>query len=111
SAHQEQHALTRRLILARRSYAALRSDNIHFEADDFVHEHVVRLSRWDEDGTTVLAALNFSGEPRRVSLYLPHSGIWHDVVGEHTFHLSAGTHHFDLAAWHGLLLVPLSARQ
>ena len=59
TAHHQHHDLVCRLIVARRTYAALRSDNIIFEADDFVRDQVVRLRRWDEQGTVVLAALNF----------------------------------------------------
>lgn len=95
--------------MARRTFAALRSDNIYFEADDFVHEHTVRLRRWDEQGNLALAALNF-GEPRTVTMDLPNGGIWRDVVGDCIYHMDGGAQQFALDAWQGLLLVPVYVR-
>ena len=109
-AHHEHYDLVCRLIQARRSYAALRSDNIHFEPDDFAQEQVVRLRRWDEQGVAVLAALNFGVEPRRVTMNLPTGGVWQEVVGERTYQLAAGNHEFVLEPWRALLLTPVGGR-
>jgi 1,4-alpha-glucan branching enzyme len=110
TAHHRHHDLVCRLIVVRRNYGALRSDNIKFEADDFVREQVVRLRRWDNEGTTVLAALNFSDGRRTVTLDLPSGGVWRDVVGDRAYHLDAGNNQFELEAWQGLLLIPIYMR-
>jgi 1,4-alpha-glucan branching enzyme len=110
TAHQVHYGLVCRLIGARLTYPALRSDNILFEVDDFVRDQVVRLRRWDEEGTVVLAALNFSEGVRTIILDLPFAGVWRDVVKDHTYQLEAGPNHFELNLWQGLLLIPIYLR-
>lgn len=110
TAHHQHYDLVCRLIVARRTYAALRSDNIRFEVDDFMHDHIVRLSRWDEQGTTVLCALNFADRQRTVTLEIPRAGEWRDVVTDHVYQFEQASHRFELDAWHGLLLTPLPVR-
>jgi 1,4-alpha-glucan branching enzyme len=107
-AHHQHHDLISRLIMARRSYPALRSDHIHFEADDFVESQTVRLRRWDESGIVALAALNFGDTERTVTLDVPARGVWHDVVSDQRFTLQTQAHQFHLDAWQGLLLLPVS---
>jgi 1,4-alpha-glucan branching enzyme len=109
TAHHQYHDMVCRLIATRRSFGALRSDHILFEPDDFVHEQVVRLRRWDEQGVVVLCALNFSEGRRTVTLDLPSRGVWHDVVEDKSYQLEAGSHDFELLPWQGLLLVPVQA--
>lgn len=111
TAHHQHYDLVCRLIMVRRNYQALRSDNINFESDDFVHEQTVRLRRWDENGTTVLAALNFSEATRTVTLDLPSAGVWRDVVGDRAHELNVGNNQFELQPWQGLLLIPIYLRQ
>ena len=110
TAHHEHYDLVCRLIRARRTLAALRNDNIHFEADDFAGEQVVRLRRWDEEGTTVLAALNFADERRTVTLHVPTDGVWRDVVADRVYQLAAGEHRFVLQPWRAMLLAPINGR-
>ncbi len=108
--HQAHLAMANRLIDARHTYPALRSDNIYFEPDDFATSHVVRLRRWDDAGTSVLAALNFGASMRRVMLDLPGGGAWCNVVSGRIYHLSGGLNAFELQPWEGVLLCPLHPR-
>lgn len=110
-AHHEHYDLVCRLIQARRSYGALRSDNIYFEPDDFAQQQIVRLRRWDEHGATVVAALNFGVVPRRVTLNFPVGGVWQEVVGDRVYQLAAGNHDFELEPWRALLLTPVGGRE
>jgi hypothetical protein len=59
----------------------------------------------------VLAALNFSEQPRTVTLDIPVGGVWRDIVGDRVYELDRGIHQFDLKTWQGLLLIPLSIYQ
>jgi 1,4-alpha-glucan branching enzyme len=108
--HQAHLAMVTRLIAARRSYAALRSDHVYFEPDDFVATQVIRLRRWDDSGTNVVAALNFGPVTRRVTLDLPGGGAWCNVVSGRIYHLSGGLNAFEVQPWQGILLCPLYAR-
>jgi 1,4-alpha-glucan branching enzyme len=108
SAHHHHYELVCRLIVARRTHGALRSDHIHFEADNFAQSQTVRLHRWDDAGDRVVVALNFSAEWRAVVLGVSAAGVWRDVVSDRLFQLRAGSHTFELAPWHGLMLVPIS---
>jgi 1,4-alpha-glucan branching enzyme len=105
--HHQHHDLACRLIVARRTYAALRSDNLLFEPSDFVRDHVVCLRRWDEEGTVAFCALNFHEQQRIVTFDLPAGGVWRDVVADRVYHLDSGQHQFALEAWQGLLLLPI----
>ena len=107
-AHLQQHELVTRLIMARRTVDALRSDNIYFEADDFAQEQVVRLRRWDDAGTVVLVALNFGEATRTVMLDVPVAGAWREVVTDRLLQLSNGVNHFELLPWQGLMLLPVA---
>jgi 1,4-alpha-glucan branching enzyme len=97
-----------RLIEARGCYSALRSDNIQFEADNFVQDNVVRLHRWDESGSRVVVALNFGAYQKQVTLNIPARGIWRDVVRNRMYKLEAGARQFDLPGWEALMLVPFA---
>jgi hypothetical protein len=68
----------------------------------------VRFRRWDDEGGVVLAALNFSDQFRTVTLDLPSSGPWRDIVADQLFSLAAGDNHFELRPWQGLLLIPIN---
>ena len=108
STHREQFDLVCRLIAARNSHNALRSDNIYIEPDDFASCQVVRLRRWDEHDVAV-AALNFGENPATVTIDIPWAGVWRDVVTDQVYHWSGGEQQFDLDTWQGLLLVPIRA--
>ncbi len=110
-AHHRHHDLVCRLIKARRSCGALRSDNIYFKPDDFATYQVVRLRRWDEEGGVAMAALNFSANERRVSFDLSGANVWRDVVADRVYHCGEGAQEFLLQPWQGLLLVPRRRRQ
>jgi 1,4-alpha-glucan branching enzyme len=108
TAHQQHLELVSRLVAARRAYPALRSDNVHFEVDDFLNQHTVRFQRWDDQGAMVLCALNFSDEPRTVSLEVPKAGVWREIITDCVLQLKAGSEQFDLPPWRGLILAPVS---
>jgi 1,4-alpha-glucan branching enzyme len=76
----EHYRVVQRLIRARRTHAALRSDWIEFLPTDFAHEKVVRFRRWDAEGRGAVVAINFGHETRSVGLPFPHLGSWRDVV-------------------------------
>ena len=107
-AHHQQFDLVVRLIEARRTCAALRSDGIYFEPSDFAHDQVVRLRRWDDAGEVVLAALNFGDSARVVIVDVPVAGVWREVVSNQTLQLTAGPFEFELGPWQGLLLLPVA---
>jgi 1,4-alpha-glucan branching enzyme len=107
-AHRQHRAVVRRLIVARRQVAALRSDNIYFEVDDFERHQVVRWRRWDDHGAVALAALNFGHHLRTVTLDLPGGGAWRDVVSNRVYYLSGGPNQFVLQAWQAVLLVSVA---
>ncbi len=104
--HARHLQTVKRLIAARRQYAALRSDSIRFEADDFRQEGVVRFVRTDPQGQEVWVALNFSGAPRETCLPLTAARQWCDVVTQRSFEARGDCTHFTLEPWQGMLLVP-----
>ncbi|MBK8048580.1 MAG: hypothetical protein IPK16_16555 [Anaerolineales bacterium] len=74
------YACLRRLIHARRSHGALRSDHIEFLGHEFGGSGIVSFRRWDETGDMAVAAINFSSRVRRVELPLSSDVRWRDVV-------------------------------
>ncbi|HXF64193.1 MAG TPA: alpha-amylase family glycosyl hydrolase, partial [Caldilineaceae bacterium] len=76
--HRAHYDFVCRMIRARRTYSALRSDAIWFETDNFERDRVVRFHRWDEE-STVLVALNFGETSKRVTLPIPWAGRWRDL--------------------------------
>ena len=104
--HQSYYELVRRLIGARATSSALRSDYIMFYTDNFVEDHVVRFNRWDDHGDYAAVALNFDNGARNVSLDVPHPGMWRDVVADQTYIATAKTVDLQLNPWQGVLLTP-----
>ncbi len=94
----------RRLIKARRTHKGLRSDTIEFLADDFPATQVMRFRRWDaESGECALAALNFSHQPRQISLPFPWDGSWYEVVRGASHRIHRQQRSFTLEPWSGRL--------
>jgi 1,4-alpha-glucan branching enzyme len=97
----------RRLIRARRQHPALRSDHIHFFDNDFSSEHLVRFSRWDDDGDYAVCALNFAAVPQDVTLPAPHDGVWREVIQGRWFTAKEGQLIVRLAPYDAVLFVRL----
>jgi 1,4-alpha-glucan branching enzyme len=104
--HARQLEIVKRLIAARRQYAALRGDSIRFEADDFMQDGLVRFVRTDEQGYEVWVALNFSGAPQPTCLPLAADQQWCDVVTQRLFVAQEHCTNFTLEPWQGMILVP-----
>lgn len=96
----------KRLIAARRRYAALRSDSIQFEENDFAAEGIVRFVRRDEAGNQVWVVLNFSGDFRTTSLPLTAEQSWCDVITERTVVAQHSDTEMVLEPWQGMMVVP-----
>ncbi|MCC9075078.1 hypothetical protein FKZ61_002985 [Litorilinea aerophila] len=105
-AHAAHRAVVQRLLWARRSLAALRSDFIQFWPDNFAETGVVRFVRWDDEGNFVVVALNFGEEPRTVSCSMPHDGHWMDLVAERSYEAVQGELTLSLEPWQGMMLIP-----
>lgn len=105
-ANRRHYELVQRLIRARRSHPALRSDEIAFGENHFATDKLVRFWRWDNAGDAAAVALNFSPQRRTVELHLPFGGRWLDVVTGTQRTLDQGAHTFTLEPFSGLLLVP-----
>lgn len=102
--YRQHREYVQRLIQARLSNHALRSDHIAFLEDDFPQTQVMRFRRWDtETGDYALIALNFSNQSRRVSLPFPWDGNWHEVVSERTHQIRKQQRSFTLEPWSGRL--------
>jgi hypothetical protein len=99
-----------RLIRARRTHHALRSDWIEFLPGDFAHDKVVRFRRWDADGRAAVVAINFGHEPRAAGLPFPHLGPWRDVVSNRTRTIQQEYITVRLAPYSAVLFVPAAAR-
>ena len=69
--HAAHYRVVQRLIRARHTHAALRSDWIEFLPGDFAHDKVVRFRRWDAEGRGAVVAINFGHELRSVGLPFP----------------------------------------
>jgi 1,4-alpha-glucan branching enzyme len=106
--HAEQNKIVMRLIGARRTHAALRTDHIEFYVDDFAHDHLVRWKRWPDPDTHDYAtvALNFGDAERRTTLQVPWSGKWLDVIADQVYHTTEEWIPLRLGPWRAALLVP-----
>lgn len=104
-AHME---IVKRLIRARRRHPALRSDHIHFFDNHFATEHLVRFSRWDDEGDYALCALNFGAVPREVALPAPYEGVWREVVHGRWLTAAEGQLTVRLGPYDAALLVRLN---
>jgi 1,4-alpha-glucan branching enzyme len=78
--HRQHWEAVRRLARARRTYPALRGQQIEFFAEDFATTHLVRYRRWDDAGNVALVALNFGDQPRTCELPFPDNSRWREVV-------------------------------
>jgi 1,4-alpha-glucan branching enzyme len=105
-AHRVHYEFVCRMIRARRTYGALRSDAIYFEPDDFARDRLVRYRRWD-DQSVIVVGLNFGDTARPVALALPWRGRWRDLVGDTIHELDEGYAEFELAAWQAMVLAPI----
>ncbi|MCB0108426.1 MAG: hypothetical protein KDE53_21040 [Caldilineaceae bacterium] len=105
-------ANVKRLVRARHTHPALRSDHILFHSNDFAHEQIVRFQRraYENDGETlqdvVVVALNFSGDRITTVLPLPWTGAWTDVVADKHYRPRTQEWQVTLAPWQALLLIP-----
>jgi len=106
--------LVRRLIHARRDHPSLQSDNISFDWQEFAESKLVQFWRWEsrpygEDGDAVAVALNFAPTTRRVSIGLPYTGAWFDVVSSETFVVQRSPLQITLPPYGAAILVPTVA--
>ena len=72
--------IVQRLIRARRTHAALRSDWIEFLPEDFAHDRSCVFVAGTPMGAAVVVAINFGHQQRSVGLPFPCLGSWRDVV-------------------------------
>jgi 1,4-alpha-glucan branching enzyme len=105
AAHAEHLEFVKRLVRLRHSHPCLRGDHIRFYDEDFAADKVLRYERWDDRGDFVVVALNFGHEAKRVSLELPHSGLWRDFVSEKSQILSQRSRQLMLEPWSYALLI------
>lgn len=105
--HRDFFDVVCRLIWARRSLPALRSDHILFEVDDFVRDKVMRFRRWDDSGETVTVALNWDEVGKRVQVPIAYSGKWRDLISGRVYNLEAGYRSFRLRPWQAIILIPV----
>jgi 1,4-alpha-glucan branching enzyme len=110
SLHRNHYELVCRLIWARRTLPALRSDHIYFETDDFARDKVMRFRRWDDNGGAVTAALNWDEVGKRVQVPVAYGGWWHDLISDRTYHLAAGYAQFELGPWQPVILAPVNGK-
>ncbi|MEZ4867657.1 MAG: alpha-amylase family glycosyl hydrolase [Caldilineaceae bacterium] len=102
-----------RLLHVRRTHPALRSDHIHFYVNDFATDQLVRFDRfvYDASGQRMTdfaaVALNFGETAHSVTLNVPWSGRWQEVVSGQIFTLKTGTWRGSVEAWQCLLLIPV----
>lgn len=109
--HAAHYALVQRLIEARRRHPALRSDHIEFYADNFGEQNVVRFTRWPDAVDNrprdfAIIALNFGNNSRRITLELPWTGEWYDVVNNQVKRMHTKKFVSQLEPWSALLLTP-----
>jgi 1,4-alpha-glucan branching enzyme len=97
----------RRLIQARRSVAALRSDQIEFAVEHFAQRPVLRFWRWDEQGGAAVVALNFSHRRQRMELHFPYGGKWQNVVTGRTREVAGGAIELTFGPFAAALFVPV----
>lgn len=109
-AHLHYYQIVKRLICARKTYSALRSDQIEFYVNNFAMDQVVRFQRWSDNPTSspqgqpVLVALNFSAFERTIDLPIPSSGLWRDWVSDRVYRVANNTWSTTLAPWQGVIL-------
>jgi 1,4-alpha-glucan branching enzyme len=113
--HNDYLQIVKQLLRTRAAHVALRSDHILFEAGDFAADPVVRLARvaYAEDGAVVdhvAVALNFGAAKTKVTLTLPWSGVWRDVISGRTFRPRSAQWQGTLLPWQALMLVSNSNR-
>jgi 1,4-alpha-glucan branching enzyme len=108
--YAEHYRVVQRLIRARRTHAALRSDWIEFLPTDFAHEKVVRFRRWDAEGRGAVVAINFGHDSRSVGLPFPHLGNWRDVVSNRSRKVEQEYVTLRLAPYSAVLFVPSVGR-
>jgi 1,4-alpha-glucan branching enzyme len=106
--HAAQYAAVRRLIRARRSHPALRSDHIQFYTTDFAHDKTVRFHRWDGAGDEAVCAINFGHERRTLELYFPANGRWRDVVHNRYRNVEKRGLTVELQPYDAVLFLPVS---
>ncbi len=104
--HAAHYRIVQRLIRARRTYAALRSDWIEFLPGDFAHDKVVRFRRWDAEGRGAVIAINFGHESRSVGLPFPCLGQWREVVSNRSRTIESEYVTIRLAPYSAVLFVP-----
>ncbi|MEX1018159.1 MAG: alpha-amylase family glycosyl hydrolase [Litorilinea sp.] len=98
-------AVVRRLIHARRQFAALSSDHIEFFPDDFVQDKVMRFRRGEANASAVYVALNFDSQARQVRLPVAR-GRWRNQVDDRVYEGQGDAITLRLPAWSGALLTP-----
>ncbi len=100
--------VVRRLIRARRSHPALRSDAIAFDPAPLAESKLLRFWRWEEGSGADAAAvaLNFAPVARTIELHLPYGGRWRDVVSDTVVEVAAGPISPRLEAYGACLFVP-----
>lgn len=101
----EHFKLMQRLIRARRSHAALRSDNIACGEEDFASVRLLQIRRWDEYGDAAVAILNFSPFARTVAAGLPWAGRWYDAVTDRVYDAESTLLTLELAPYGAALLM------
>ena len=114
AAHRAHFDLVRRLIRARRDHAALRSDNISFDWQDFAASKLVQFWRREDaavgtNGDAAAVALNFAPVARRVAISLPFAGAWFDVFSNETWQVQNSPLSLTLPAYGATLLLPAQA--
>jgi 1,4-alpha-glucan branching enzyme len=108
--HRTHFETVKRLIGARRQIAALRSDAIQFEQNDFATEKVVRFRRWSDEGVQVVVALNFDSLDKTLTVNLPHGGLWQELMSGRVEEFVGGLTEIRLRAWEGVVFVPQASR-
>lgn len=104
--HAAHYRIVQRLIRARRTHHALRSDWIEFLPGDFAHDKVVRYRRWDADGRSALVAINFGEHGHAVDLPFPHDGSWREVISNRSRTISGGHGVVRLGGYSAVVFVP-----
>jgi len=107
-------ATVKRLVRARKEHAALRSDQIIFDENEFAKEQFIRFNRvaYEEDEVTisdfVAVILNFGPNKIKTTVTLPWRGAWIDLVADRQYRPRTEQWHGTLAPWQAMMLVPSS---
>lgn len=109
--HRAHCDMVRRLIHARRTHPALRSNNISFDWMDFSRTKMLLFWRWEDAaegvrGDAAAIALNFGAEAQHIEISLPYTGPWRDVVGNETWQVQRSPLSLTLPAYGAALLLP-----